>query len=204
MKKIWLTVLAIVLAGFWFLNRPMSAGGGDPIDWTREPVQTATDRAPFEVSTRKGPVTLHPVASFEVAGVVAGAERYRFDHEAFLSPVDFVLTWGDLPAEPYKSKVSYRQMTRYYFWRTPSSDLDPGYIQSHSSNMHMIPASANLKRALTSVGEGDSVRIRGLLVNVTRGDGYHWNSSRSRRDSGPGACELIWVEELQAGRKLYR
>lgn len=204
MKKIWLTVLAIVLAGFWFLTRPMSAGGGDPIDWSREPVQEATDRASFEVPTRKGPVTLHPVASFDVAGVVAGAERYRFDNEAFLSPVDFVLTWGELPADPYRSKVTYRQMTRYYFWRTPSSDLDAGYIQSHSSNMHMIPATSNLKRALTSVGEGDSVRVRGLLVNAAREDGYTWNSSRSRKDSGPGACELIWVEELQVGRKVYR
>jgi hypothetical protein len=204
MKKIWLTVLAIVLAGFWLLTRPTSAGGGDPIDWSREPVQTATDRASFEVSTRKGPVKLHPVALFDIAGVVAGAERYRFDNEAFLSPVDFVLTWGELPAEPYKAKVTYQQMTRYYFWRTPSSDLDPNYIQSHSSNMHMIPASSNLKRALTSVGKGDSVRIRGLLVNVSRENGYTWNSSRSRVDSGPGACELIWVEELQVGRKLYR
>lgn len=203
MNKIWLTILAVVLAAFWFFTRPTSAGAGDPIDWSREPVQTETERPSFEVPTRKGPVTLDPVAAFEVWGVVAGAERYRFDNEAFLSPVDFVMTWGKLPEEPYKSKVSYRQMTRYYFWRGPA-DLDAGYIQSHSSNMHMIPASSNVKRALTSTGEGDKVRIRGLLVNASRQNGYTWKSSRSRKDSGPGACELIWVEELQVGRKVYR
>lgn len=48
------------------------------------------------------------------------------------------------------------------------------------------------------------MRIRGLLVNVARADGYNWKSSRSRGDSGPGACELIWVEELQVERKVYR
>ena len=203
MKKTWLAVLAVVLAGFWFLTRPTSAGAGDPIDWSREPVQKETDRSSFEVSTRKGSVTLDPVATFEVWGVVAGAERYRFDDEAFLSPVDFVLTWGELPAEPYKSKVDYDQMTRYYFWRAPAG-VDGDYIQAHSSNMHMIPATANLKRALTAVDGGDSVRIKGLLVNAARADGYTWNSSRSRGDSGPGACELIWVEEAQVEGRVYR
>lgn len=204
MKKLWLAVLTVVVLAYWFLSRPTSAGAGAPLDYTREPVQADTGRDPFEVETRKGQVTLVPRASFEVAAVVAGTERYRADNEAFLSPVDFALIWGKLPEEPYKSQVKYQQMTRYYFWRTPSRDLDLDYIQSHSSNMHMIPANDNVRRALLAVDEGDAIRLKGLLVDASREDGYVWSSSLSRKDSGPGACELVWVEELQDGRKVYR
>lgn len=48
------------------------------------------------------------------------------------------------------------------------------------------------------------MRVRGLLVNARRDDGFYWNSSLSREDDGPGACELVWVEEIQIGREVYR
>jgi hypothetical protein len=204
MNKLWLALLAVVVLGYFALSRPRSAGAGDPVDWSREPVQEPTDRPAFQIESGKGTVTLQPHAGFDVSARVAAAERYRLDAGASLSPVDLVLTWGKLPEEPFKSKVSYQQMTRYYFWRTSAADLDLGYIQSHSSNMHLIPAGDNVRRALLAVDEGDAVRVRGLLVSANREDGFTWDSSLSRTDSGPGACELVWVEEIQIGRKLYR
>lgn len=204
MKNLWLAVLAAVLAGSWLISRPSAAGAGDPVDWSGEPVQEETDREPFEIETGEGTVTLEPRADFEVSAVVAGSERYRFDASSFLSPVDLALIWGELPEEPYKSQVTYGQMTRYYFWKTPTRELDLDYIQEHSSNMHMIPSSPNIRRALLSVDEGDAVRVRGLLVNASTETGFRWKSSVSRQDSGPGACELVWVEEVQVGRKVYR
>jgi hypothetical protein len=204
MNRVWLAVLAAVLAGSWLVSRPSAAGAGDPVDWSGEPVQEETGREPFQIGTDEGTVTLEPVAGFEVSAVVAGSERYRFDASAFLSPVDLALLWGDLPEEPYRSQVRYGQMARYYFWKTPTRELDLGYIQTHSSNMHMIPATPNLRRALLAVDEGDAVRVRGLLVDASTEEGFRWQSSTSRKDSGPGACELVWVEEIQVGRKVYR
>jgi hypothetical protein len=99
--------------------------------------------------------------------------------------------------------VSYDQLTRYYFWHTGDGSLDLAYISSHSANMHMVPATANLSRGLKRVGTGDRVRIRGLLINLSREDGFVWKTSMTRLDTGPGACELIWVEELQRGNRLY-
>jgi hypothetical protein len=204
MNKVWLTLLAVAAIGYYAFSRPHAMGTGDPIDWTAEPIQASTDRHPFEIETRKGKVTLDPRASFDASAVVTGDEHYRFDDGAFLVPVDLVMTWGKLPEEPYKSKVSYGQITRYYFWRTKGWDLDLHYIKTHSANMHMIPADDNVRRALLAVGTGDAVRVRGLLVNAQREDGFHWKTSITREDDGPGACELVWVEEIQIGRKVYR
>jgi hypothetical protein len=149
-------------------------------------------------------VTVRPRAAFEISAVVAASEPYSFDGGAFLSPVDLVMTWGRLPEEPYRSRVSYYQVTRYYFWRTRDPKLDLGYIATHSANMHTIPATRNLARALAHLGGGDRVRLRGLLVDVEGPSGFRWQTSLSREDTGPGACELVWVEELQRGRRLYR
>jgi len=204
MSKLWLALLAMVALGYWGLTRPRASTAGDPVDWSGDPVQESTAREPFEIDTGKGKVTLEPRASFDASAVVASDEHYRFDDGAFLVPVDLVMTWGELPEEPYKSKVSYGQITRYYFWRTEATDLDLHYIQTHSANMHMIPADTNVRRALLSVWSGDKVRVRGLLVNAKRDDGFYWNSSLSREDDGPGACELVWVEEIQVGREVYR
>src|SRR5436305_12578725 len=195
MSKLRMALLAAVALGYWGFSRPHASAAGDPIDWSGEPVQEPTERSPFEIETRKGRITLDPRASFDASAVVASDEHYRFDDGAFLVPVDLVMTWGKLPEEPYKSKVSYGQMTRYYFWRTSYPDIDLHYIQTHSANEHMIPADDNVRRALLTVGRGDRVRIQGLLVNARREDGFHWKTSMTREDDGPGACELVYVEQ---------
>lgn len=204
MNKVWLSLLTVVVLGYYAFSRPHATSHADPVDWTREPVQATTGRPSFEIETRKGKITLDPRASFDVSAVVRGDTHYRFDDGAFLVPVDLVMTWGKLPEEPFKSQVTYGQMTRYYFWRTSSSELDLGYIRSHSANMHMIPADDNVRRALLSVGTGDRVRVQGLLVNANRDDGFYWKTSLTREDDGPGACELVYVEEIQVGKDVYR
>ena len=204
MKKIALLLLGAVLVGYCGLQRAQGMSTGGTIDYTAEPVQEETDRAAFEIETGKGPVTLQPRATFDISAVVAAAESYRFDGGSFLSPVDLVLTWGQLPDEPYEGQVSYGQTARFYFWSTPSNSLDLRYIESHSANMHMIPATPNLRKALRGVDDGDRIRLKGLLVNASTAEGFTWGTSMRRTDTGAGACELIWVEELQVGRKVYR
>ncbi len=192
--------LGALACGFALPASSVPADGA--IDWHAEPLQSATRRTPFLWPAAGEDVLIRPRAAFDIAAVVAAAEPYSLDDGAFLAPVDLVMTWGRLPEEPFRGRVSYTQMTRYYFWHTGDSNLDLGYIATHSANMHMIPANRNLRRALAHVGAGDRVRIRGLLVDV-EAPHLRWRTSLSREDSGPGACELVWVEQVQRGDRLY-
>lgn len=47
------------------------------------------------------------------------------------------------------------------------------------------------------IGPGHIVRFHGYLIEARRDDGWHWRSSLTRNDTGNGACELIWVEDLE-------
>jgi hypothetical protein len=191
------------VAGCGFALPASSVRATDPIDWHAEPLQTETRRTPFLWPAAGDEVLVRPRATFDIAAVVASAEPYSLDAGAFLAPVDLVMTWGQLPDEPYRSRVSYSQMSRFYFWRTGDRSLDLRYIATHSANMHMIPSDRNLLRALAHIGSGERVRIRGLLVDVDAKHRLLWRTSMTREDTGPGACELVWVEQVQRGDRLY-
>ena len=63
--------------------------------------------------------------------------------------------------------------------------------------MHIIPANDSIARQLDKVNEGQLVRFSGYLVNLERADGWLWQSSLTRNDTGGGACELVWVKEFE-------
>ena len=197
----WLLLVVALSLAAWS-GRPHGAVTAEPVDWSREPIQEATDREPFQIDTHRGSVRIRPRATYDVAARVEGRERYWFDATAFLSPVDLVLTWGELPEPHWRNALDYSQSWRFYFWRTDDLSLDADYVIRHSANTHVIPATANIRRALLGIGRGDEVRLRGLLVDVT-GDRLSWRTSTARSDHGDRGCEILWVESVQIGRKLY-
>lgn len=192
------TVLAALL-----LSVPLLMGCADSelaqrnVDWRREPVQGPTERAAFRHEDHE----IRPRAELEIDGVVAGAERYRLDRFAQLSPVDVVMTWGNLPE--IEDRVSYTQTGRFYLW-TAERTVNRRRVETQSANMHLIPATRNLARALGGLDRGDEVRLRGLLVDADGDDGWRVRTSLTRNDTGAGGCEVIWVEELQVGTRVYR
>ena len=94
-------------------------------------------------------------------------------------------------------QISISQGGRFYSWRAMSYPVPRSIIETHSANMHMIPAKDDIERRLKSVRAGHLVHIKGYLVEVTSKDGFRWKSSLTRSDTGAGACELIWVELLE-------
>jgi hypothetical protein len=62
--------------------------------------------------------------------------------------------------------------------------------------MHMIGATDVIERKLKSVRAGQIVKLSGYLVEARGADGWIWRSSLTRDDTGAGACELVWVTEL--------
>jgi hypothetical protein len=69
-------------------------------------------------------------------------------------------------------------------------------IETHSANMHMIPADEVIEDALLDLRPGEIVSLRGKLVRVEAGDGWRWVSSMTRKDTGGHACELVYVERI--------
>ena len=169
----------------------------------KEPVQEERSGEPFSETRRGRSFRLVPRAKYDVAARVASTERYRAGLSGDLLPWDFALAWGAATKEPAWSHVSYVQTGRFYNWSTHDRSLDPSYVSSHTANTHLIAATERVASVLSLVHRGDVVRLEGDLVDVTGPDGFVWKTSLTRTDTGPGACETLYLRALTVGTRRY-
>ena len=95
-------------------------------------------------------------------------------------------------------RIDISQSGRFYYWRYDGAPPIPRReIERSSANMHLIPATRAIERRLKHLRPGNVVALKGYLVDVRGEGGFRWTSSLTREDTGNGACELIWVEDLE-------
>ncbi|MND69926.1 hypothetical protein D3C80_614210 [compost metagenome] len=179
--------LTVWLAGLWLVWIVLTPSPQAP--------QVSGDLAGGQL--RVGNHRLQALQPFQLEeALVLGREDYRFDRGAQVSPTDLALGWGPMADLGISRQIEIRQSNRWYYWWADELPIPRREIERHSANMHMIPASAAVAATLDSLQEGARIRLSGQLVRVDGDDGFRWVSSLSREDTGSGACELVWVEEL--------
>jgi hypothetical protein len=122
---------------------------------------------------------------------------YCHDKQAALVPVDLALGWGPMSDQQVLDGLKITQSMRFYWFVYPGQPPIPKEeIISHSTNVHIIPATPEIAARCKCLRAGSLIRLSGDLVEAT-GQGLRtWRSSLSRTDTGNGACELMWVKEL--------
>ena len=142
--------------------------------------------------------TLTAAATYTIQARVLHTRRYWDDGSA-LVPYDVALGWGPMSDQSVLDQLKISQSTRFMFYAWPGTPPIPGKeIGCHSSNNHLIAASPAVAAVIRKLRVGQIVTLRGWLVNATSPEGGHWNTSLSRTDDGPGACELFYVESARA------
>ncbi|MDK2970267.1 MAG: hypothetical protein PWP23_22 [Candidatus Sumerlaeota bacterium] len=148
----------------------------------------------------KGDFEIWATDDYEVEALILSRERYRFDTEAKLAPVDFLLGWGPVTQEPILSEVKWSQSGRWGHYRFKGElPIEQREIARNTANTHIVPdpESPGLRRQLLRLKRGDAVRLNGYLIKVDGANGWKWKSSRSRNDTGNGACELFYVTSVE-------
>ncbi|HJR12544.1 MAG TPA: hypothetical protein VJ833_01440 [Rhodanobacteraceae bacterium] len=194
----WLfCALALGLGWLWWNGRPVAHVEG--VIAPDAPVQSglASPQPPIPFKD----AVLHPLASFSLTARVLARDDYRFDPQSDLSPTDLALGWGRMSDGAVLREIDIRQSGRFYYWRTKAFPIPRREIETHSANMHMIPADALVAHELRRVRSGDVISLEGLLVEADRPNGWKWRSSMTRDDTGDGACELVYVQSLSIGRR---
>ena len=157
-----------------------------------EPVQTSSSAAAFQF----GEFDLLPQADFDIDARVLSVETYKWDGGSKLSPIDFAVGWGPMSDSNVLEHFRVSQGGRFFTIYPDEQAIDMPTALLSAANMHLIPASESVHRQLGRVRAGNLVHLQGKLVNASRKDGFIWNSSLTRADSGGGACELFYVETV--------
>ncbi len=193
MNKLLLLSIFLIVAGIIAKDPFSSVTYGPGVIAPDNPTQNSTSEDSFVYNN----ILIKPQASFEIEAKVLSRKNYSSDPESIASPVDLALGWGRMSDESILENISISQSRRFFYWRVENFPIPRDEIEQHSANMHLIPANDEIAEQIDKVQPGELVRFNGFLVNLERDNGWYWKSSLTRKDTGKGACELVWVEEFE-------
>lgn len=196
--RTWALLAVLLVVGwYWWSGRPIARADG--VIAPDDPVQVDFTSPQPAIAFRDA--TLHPLAKFSLTARVLARENYHFDAESDLSPTDLAFGWGRMSDSAVLKTINISQGGRFYYWSVRAFPIPEREIETHSANMHMLPANAMVAYQLKRVKVGDVVTLDGLLVEADKAGGWHWRSSLTRNDTGDGACEVVYVEDLSIGAR---
>jgi hypothetical protein len=195
-------LLAIALAFFaWFyLHRPITYPAGVLIE--SEPDQIGIGNGQEKVD--HGPYHLRLLAGFSLDARILHRKTYGYDRGSKLAPVDLAVGWGPMSDQAVLDRITITQSMRFYWYEYQSPPIPKEQIISHSTNLHVIPATPAIAAFCKSLRQGELVHLEGELVEATGPDIGTWRSSLSRTDTGDGACELMLVEDCSKLKSAAR
>ncbi len=110
------------------------------------PLGPQTSGALASTALERNGYRIVPLEPFTIDAKVLSTQRYRFDREADLAPVDLALGWGPMSNSVVSQKVTISQSNRWYYWRATELPIPVREIDIHSANMHLIPATPAMER----------------------------------------------------------
>jgi hypothetical protein len=118
--------------------------------------------------------------------------------DSLIGPADITVGWGPMSDQQVLDRMQiWQDNTRHWYCR-PRGDwpIPSDQVALHAVNTHVIPSSSSIARQVEDLHKGDLIRVDGSLVNVSRRDGFHWNTSVDPSGFGEHSCKIIWLESL--------
>ena len=209
-------------------NNPKTSAITSEIIYTQnDPVQNNLDGKKYiKVYGEKNTYALNLQAEYSISGLVVTTNNNFWFRDVMRSTFDDVclldlgIVWGELTDKQklykhwkFKSKKTLGQSRRLEWRSLPPYEQNPWgleYVSSHISHTHMIPANNNVMSALLRIKKNDIVKLDGYLVDIytTKSELVARTSlSRYDKDStsrGSGACEDMYVKQVQIGKRIYK
>lgn len=205
-----LTVSGIVLlaASLW-LGHTLPAPAELRPELRNEPLQDATQAPPFQTTVGGVTYTVKPVAEYEIWGLVVSehdaATWWDWIHQAAndnLNVVDLCVVFAENAATGGYVGLDYSSGSFVCYVQTNSSEKWQRFSMRALSNNHLLADRPAVAARLRNVRIGDQVRIRGWLAEYEHHHGFAFKrgTSLTRDDTGNGACETIYVQDIEVLR----
>jgi hypothetical protein len=174
-----------------------------------EPLQQPTQAAPFRTSVGGITYTVTPMAEYEIWGLVVSDHDsdawWDWIHSAsndHLNVVDLCVVFAENAATGGYVGLDYSSGQFVCYVQTGSAEKWRRFSMRALSNNHLLADRPSIAAKLRSIQVGDQVHIRGWLAEYAHYQGFAFKrgTSLTRDDTGNGACETIYVQEVEVLR----
>lgn len=205
-----LAVGATLLAASLLLRDALPSPAALRQELRREPVQTPTQAAPFQTTVGGVTYTVKPLADYEIWGlVVSGHDSstwWDWIHAAsndHLNVVDLCVVFAENVTSGGYVGLDYSSGQFVCYVQTRSAEAWSRFSMRALSNNHLLADRNWIASKLRGVRIGDQIRIRGWLSEYSHNHGFAFTrgTSLTRDDTGNGACETIYVQEIEVLRR---
>jgi hypothetical protein len=211
-KWIALASLILLLTALFYKDR-LPEPAFYQIDRLTDPVQRPTQRPPFWVETSGQRYWVKPVFDYELEGVIvsyhdADGISDIWHHERWLDFInlrDLCVIWGSNVSSGVYQQMEFENdsWTCWAFW--PNRETGNRFKMTQLSNNHLLVDNEFIRQNLMSAEPGDHIRISGQLASYENpSNGFRRGTSTRRDDTGNGACETLYVQDIEIVNKANR
>ena len=214
LKKYLFWILVFVCVISFFGRKNLRAVRDIHPEVLDNPIQTQIlNPHKFEFKSNDYAYQVTPLYNYTLRGLIVS----KFTYDIFnmykygrVFPVDLCMIWGsNVRNGAYLNKaVNFSQDCR---WCHVEWLGNVTFNFNEMSNSHLVVNDERVRKIINSLSAGDQVYISGKLINVKatllkragpfNPQEFEWKTSITREDSGAGACEVIYVEDVRILKK---
>lgn len=177
----------------------------------QEPEQVQVRERPRIVAVNGVTYTIQPLYSYELYGLVVSLHDsdswWDYIHREWndhLNVVDLCVIWGSNAASGAYRDIKFSSGQFVCNLEAPTREAFAAFDWTAISNNHLLTNDPAIARKLRSVRIGDQIRFRGYLAEYSHnhnGQPFRRGTSTVRNDMGNGACETVYVEDVEIIRR---
>lgn len=177
-------------------------------DLFNNPIQSSgTLKESFIFNYRGTDYNVKPMADYELWGLVVShndiGRWYNMYHDKnSVNIKDICVIWGENISSGIYQKMKFKngEFTCYVGWGELSWQEARKFRNDNLSNNHLIASEESIREIIRDVRVGDQIHLKGVLSSygkVDTSEQYYRSSSLRRDDVGDGACETVFVDEIE-------
>ena len=201
-QKIILISFIFLIISFWNRNELPNKIDIDA-QIAQEPIQELINKPEFSVNIEDRDYFVKPEYEYEIYGMVVSYRVHNSDTGDHLSwgdhlnVADYCVVWSKNAFEALLNEMDFRnqEWTCYYSW--PNQEVGSSFNGNMLSNNHLITEDPAIRDIIEDIGIGDQIRIKGWLSSYRSTEMFIRGTSTVRTDTGNGACETIYVNDIE-------
>lgn len=170
-----------------------------------DPLQYAINKKSFGVSYNDEQFQINPRFDYVLYGLVVSYRVHQPEHQGmlhalnkdYLNVSDLCVVWGESADPQVLSHFKFANGQFSCQYQTGDNLAWQAFNPNKLSNNHLLSVDDSVRATIEKIKIGDQIRISGWLSHYINPQGFERGTSIVRTDTGEGACETIFVNEIE-------